>query len=87
MLDYTQLMKNEIIVSVRMPKDLDERLKRVAESLDLTKNDVARHAIRAVVQAIESNQSLELPLKIVVQPQPLSVVLEKKKRRSSKEHS
>ncbi len=80
-------MKNEIIVSVRMPKDLDERLKRVAESLDLTKNDVARHAIRAVVQAIESNQSLELPLKIVVQPQPLSVVLEKKKRRSSKEHS
>jgi len=55
------------VLSVRLPGDLDERLDRCAEKLDLSKNDIARHAIRAAVEAIEANGfRIELPLKMSV---------------------
>lgn len=56
-------------LSLRVPKDLDNRLKQVARTLDLSKNDVARHAIRAALDAIEARgYQIEWPLKLAASP-------------------
>jgi len=55
------------VLSVRLPKELDERLSRAADQLDLSKNDIARHAIRAAILAVEaSDYKIELPLRMHV---------------------
>lgn len=41
-------------VSVRVPVELAERLDKIAEKLDLSASDVAKHALRAAVQEIEA---------------------------------
>ena len=57
------------IHSVRMPHELDSRLARAAKKLELSKNDIARHAIRAAVIALEAvDHQAELPLEISVKP-------------------
>jgi hypothetical protein len=43
------------ILSVRLPDDLQERLQKCADALDLSQNDIARHAIPAAVAEIEKN--------------------------------
>ncbi len=60
------------VLSVRLPRELDDRLGRAAEELDLSKNDIARHAIRAAVNAIEKNGNvIQLPLEMDVRPRLL----------------
>lgn len=60
------------VLSVRLPDDLDSRLTKCAEKLDLSKNDIARHAIRAAVVEIESNGfKITLPLEMSVKNQPV----------------
>lgn len=55
------------ILSVRLPDDLESRLNKCAEKLDLSKNDIARHAIRAGIEAIEKNgYKIQLPLEMAV---------------------
>lgn len=54
-------------ISVRLDQDLKERLVTTAKNLDLSENDIARHAIRAAVAAIEANNyRVELPLAMAV---------------------
>ena len=61
------------VLSVRLPRELDTRLARAAKNLDLSKNDIARHAIRAAIAAIEANDyRVQLPLDVVVKPRTLS---------------
>lgn len=48
-------MKKDVIISVRLTAELNDRLEATAKALDLSKNDVARHAIRSSVEAIERN--------------------------------
>ena len=60
------------VLSVRLPKELDLRLARAAKTLDLSKNDIARHAIRAAVAAIEAvDYRVQLPLDVTVKPRVL----------------
>jgi len=60
------------VLSVRLPKELDVRLARAAKNLDLSKNDISRHAIRAAVAAIESYEyRVQLPLDMAVKPRVL----------------
>ena len=63
-------MKKKItdpVLSVRLPKELDERLARAVKRLDLSKNDIARHAIRAAVSAIEAAEyRVQLPLDMAI---------------------
>jgi hypothetical protein len=60
------------VLSVRLPKDLEDRLTRAAETLDLSKNDIARHAIRAAVAAIEADgYRITLPLEMAVKKDPV----------------
>lgn len=60
------------ILSVRLPDDLETRLTKCAESLDLSKNDIARHAIRAAIAAIEANGfKITLPLEMAVKKAPV----------------
>ena len=47
------------VLSVRLPDDLDARLNKCAESLDLSKNDIARHAIRAAVATTRDGRTLQ----------------------------
>ncbi len=49
-------MKKDVIVSIRLATELDKRLQKAAEALDLSKNDIARHAIRAAVRSIEESK-------------------------------
>ena len=61
------------VLSVRLPKELDLRLARAAKTLDLSKNDISRHAIRAAVTAIEAvDYRVQLPLDVVVKPRNLT---------------
>jgi len=56
-------------VSVRLPKELDVRLTKVARKLDLFKSAISCDAIRAAVEAIESNEySVQIPMDISVTP-------------------
>jgi hypothetical protein len=60
-------------ISVRLDKDLKERLVASAQKLDLSENDIARHAIRAAVTAIEANNyRIELPLEMQVKKGPVT---------------
>ncbi|MEQ1862817.1 MAG: hypothetical protein ABMA13_23085 [Chthoniobacteraceae bacterium] len=62
-------------ISVRLDQDLKERLVTTAKNLDLSENDIARHAIRAAVAAIEANNyRVELPLSMAVKKgEPVTV--------------
>jgi predicted transcriptional regulator len=61
------------VLSVRLPDDLSDRLNACADKLDLSKNDIARHAIRAAVDEIEKNDfRIALPLKFAVAPEPVA---------------
>jgi len=61
--------KTAAIHSVRLPSELDSRLARAVKVLGLSKNDIARHAIRAAVSAIEAvDYQANLPLEISVAP-------------------
>ena len=57
------------VLSVRLKKDLDSRLTRAAKTLNLSKNEIARCAIRSAVDAIESvAYRVQLPLDMGVKP-------------------
>lgn len=49
----TEADNRRITNNVKITEDLDARLGKVAFKLDVTKMDVMRHAIRALVEAIE----------------------------------
>jgi predicted DNA-binding protein len=69
------------VLSVRLPDDLSARLDACAEKLDLSKNDVARHAIRAAVESIEANDfRISLPLQMAVAAEPVVSVPQKKSK-------
>ncbi len=71
-------------LSLRIPKDLDSRLRIVARTLDLSKNDVARHAIRAALDAIESRGfQIEWPLRMEASPKIPDEVLFELRRLSA----
>ena len=60
------------VLSVRLSKDVDERLGRAAKKLDLSKNDIARHAIWAAVLSIEQGKfKAQIPLEMSVETQRL----------------
>jgi predicted transcriptional regulator len=42
-------------VTVRLDPQLKKRLAQAATKLDLSENDIVRHALRAAVNAIEAN--------------------------------
>jgi len=61
------------ILSIRLPRELSVRLDKAAKNLNLSKNDISRHAIRGAVAAIESNKySVQNPLDIAVTPRVLT---------------
>ena len=65
-------------ISVRLESDLKERLVRASRKLDLSENDIARHAIRAAVTGIEANgYKIELPLAMVLKKAPAESVVER----------
>ena len=67
-------MKKQLdpVLSVRLPKELDLRLAKAAKKLDLSKNDICRHAIRAAVADIESHKyRVQIPLDMAVEPRVL----------------
>jgi predicted transcriptional regulator len=50
-------------VTVRLEPELKGRLAEAAAKLDLSENDIVRHALRAAVNAIEAHDyKIELPL-------------------------
>ena len=52
-------------VTVRLDRELKGRLAQAATKLDLSENDIVRHALRAAVNAIEANDyKIELPLEM-----------------------
>jgi predicted transcriptional regulator len=54
-------------VTVRLDPELKGRLAEAAVKLDLSENDIVRHALRAVVNAIEANDyKIELPLEMAL---------------------
>src|ERR1044071_4325447 len=56
-------------LSLRIPTELDHRLRKISKELGLSKNDVARHAIRAALDAIEARgYQIEWPLKMNASP-------------------
>jgi hypothetical protein len=58
----------DAVFSVRLPDDLDQRLRKCASEFDLSKNDIARHAIRAALDAIErSGYRIPWPMKMHVE--------------------
>jgi predicted transcriptional regulator len=59
-------------ITVRLGPELKQRLHDSARKVDLSENDIARHAVRAAVDAMEKNNyRLELPLKMAVCGGPL----------------
>ena len=48
-------MRKDAIILVRLTADLHKRLETTTQALDLSKNDVTRHAIRSSVETIEQN--------------------------------
>ena len=54
-------------VTVRLDPELKGRLAEAAVKLDLSENDIVRHALRAAVNAIEANDyKIELPLAVAL---------------------
>jgi len=61
-------------VTVRLDPELKARLNKAATNLDLSENDICRHAIRAAVCEIEDNEfRIELPLRMAVEKKPLEI--------------
>jgi hypothetical protein len=58
-------------VTVRLDPELKGRLAQAAAKLDLSENDIVRHALRAAVNAIEANDyKIELPLEMALAKTP-----------------
>jgi hypothetical protein len=58
-------MKIAKTVTVRLDRELKGRLAQAATKLDLSENDIVRHALRAAVNAIEANDyKIDLPLEM-----------------------
>lgn len=52
------------VSAVRLTDDLDQRLAKAAFKLDVTKIDIVRHSVRAIVEAIEAaDYSIQWPPK------------------------
>ena len=52
-------------VTVRLDPELKGRLARASTKLDLSENDIVRHALRVAVNAIEANDyKMQLPLQV-----------------------
>jgi predicted transcriptional regulator len=52
-------------ITVRLGPDLKERLHESARKLDLSENNIAKHAVRAAVDFIEANDyTIELPFQM-----------------------
>jgi predicted DNA-binding protein len=67
----------DTVLSVRLPRELDDRLTRASKNLDLSKNDIARHAIRAAIASIEENDhKIQLPLEMIVKNRLVAKVAE-----------
>jgi predicted transcriptional regulator len=59
-------------VTVRLDPELKGRLAQAATKLDLSENDIVRHALRAAVNAIEANDyKIELPLAMALAKGPI----------------
>ena len=59
-------------VTVRLDPELKGRLAEAAVKLDLSENDIVRHALRAAVNAIEANDyRIELPLEMALAKGPI----------------
>ena len=59
-------------VTVRLDPELKGRLAEAAAKLDLSENDIVRHALRAAVNAIEvQDYKIELPLEMVLGKRPI----------------
>src|SRR5215475_9510010 len=55
-------------VTVRLDPELKKRLAQASVKLDLSENDIVRHALRAAVNAIEANHyNIELPLEMALE--------------------
>ena len=58
-------------MTVRLDRELKERLAQAATKLDLSENDIVRHALRAAVNAIEANDyKIELPFEMALAKRP-----------------
>lgn len=65
----TDLSPKDTIFSVRISAEMDERLKKAAKALDLSKNDVARGALRSALDAMEMRRyKIEWPLSMEAEP-------------------
>jgi len=59
-------------VTVRLDRELKGRLAQAATKLDLSENDIVRHALRAAVNAIEDNDyKIELPIEMALGKRPI----------------
>ena len=59
-------------VTVRLDPELKGRLARASTNLDLSENDIVRHALRAAVNAIEANDyKIELPIEMPLAKGPI----------------
>jgi predicted DNA-binding protein len=59
-------------VTVRLDPELKERLAKAATKLDLSENDIVRHALRAAVNSIEAKDyKIELPLEMSLAKGPI----------------
>lgn len=67
-------------ISVRLEPEMKRRLGNAARRLDLSENDIARHAIRAVIQAVEKDHfEIKLPLKLGIAVPAFPANADKKK--------
>jgi predicted transcriptional regulator len=65
-------MAKTTAVTVRLDPELKGRLAQAAAKLDLSENDIVRHALRAAVNAIEANDyKIELPLEMALAKGPI----------------
>ncbi len=69
-------------VTVRLDPELKARLTQAAANLDLSENDIVRHAVRAAVNAIEANDyKIELPLEMALKKAPPVAIVERSRSR------
>ncbi len=59
-------------ITVRLGPDLKQRLHQSARELDLSENNIAKHAVRAAVDFIEANNyTIELPFQMALANGPI----------------
>jgi hypothetical protein len=59
-------------ITIRLGPELKQRLQKAARKLDLSENDIARHALRAAVDWLEGNDyRVGPPFEIVSRNGPL----------------